>query len=138
MIDNMKVTLITIYAAFIIIFYPSCSKKKEIKVLGYAYKGEKITVVHGIDTVFNFQVEDREDSNSVCSFYKTTDLNINRNKLIVRVVVYSDSINMLDTVINFSKQQKEPFISLLYPNNPKGNNRKLFVGDYADSVFLKY
>lgn len=133
----MKAVLLTTYSILIFCLCLSCTKKREVKVLGYAYKGEKITLIQDQDTVLNFKIEDRGDSISVCSFYKTVDFNTNKKKLIIRVVVDSNSINVLDTIISFSKL-KEPFISLLYPYDLKDNRRKLFVGDEADTTFLKY
>ena len=129
--------MIITYCIFVFILFISCTKKREVKVLGYAYKGEKIIVTQDQDTLLDFKVEEGGDSVSICSFYKRTDLNINKEKLILRVVVDSNSINVLDTVIYFSKE-KEPFISLLYPYDLKDNKRKLFVGNEADSTFLKY
>jgi len=133
----MKVVIIITHCIFVFILFISCTKKREVKVLGYAYKGEKIIVTQDQDTLLDFKVEEGGDSISICSFYKRTDFNINKEKLILRVVVDSNSINVLDTVIYFSKE-KEPFISLLYPYDLKDNKRKLFVGNEADSHFLKY
>ena len=133
----MKALILITQSIFIFIFFLSCSQKREVKVLGYAYKGERIKVIHDKDTVLNFKIEDIGDSLSVCSFYKTADYNINKEKLVVRVVVDSNNINMLDTFISLRKL-KEPFISLLYPYDLKDNRRELFVGDEADSTFLKY
>lgn len=133
----MKVVIIITYCIFVFILFISCTKKREVKVLGYAYKGEKIIVTQDQDTLLYFKVEEGGDSISICSFYKRTDFNINKEKLILRVVVDSNSINVLDTVLYFSKE-KEPFISLLYPYDLKDNKRKLFVGNEADSTFLKY
>jgi len=132
----MKVEIIITYC-FIFILFISCTKKRELNVLGYAYKGEKITVTNDQDTLLNFKIKDGGDSMSICSFYKRTVFNINKEKLILRVVVDSNSINVLDTIITFSKE-KEPFISLLYPHDSKDNKRKLFVGNQARSTFLKY
>lgn len=133
----MKAVIVIAYCIFIFIFFLSCSKKREVEVLGYAYKGEKIAVIHDRDTVLNFKIEDNADSISICSFYKRADFNTNKEIVNLRVVVDSNHINVLDTVISFSKQ-KEPFISLLYPHDLKDNKRKLFVGNHADSTFLKY
>jgi hypothetical protein len=131
----MKIVRVIGYCIFIFIFFLSCSKKREVNVLGYAYKGERITVTHEQDTVFNFKVENKGDSISICSFYEIAQFNTSKEKIILRVVVDSNSINVLDTIISFSKE-KEPFISLLYPHDLKDNKRKLFVGNHAD--FLKY
>jgi len=133
----MKVVIIITYCIFVFVLFISCTKKREVKVLGYAYKGEKIIVTQDQDTLLDFKVEEGGDSISVCSFYKRTDFNINKEKLILKVVVDSNNIKVLDTVIYFSKE-KEPFISLLYPYDVKDNKRKLFLGNEADSTFLKY
>jgi hypothetical protein len=130
----MKVVIIITYCIFVFI---SCTKKREVKVLGYAYKGEKVIVTQDQDTLLDFKVEEGGDSISICSFYKKTDFDINKVKSILRIVVDSNSINVLDTVIYFSKE-KEPFISLLYPYDLKDNKRKIFVGNEADSTFLKF
>ncbi|OQP66225.1 hypothetical protein [Niastella populi] len=132
----MKAELVITYCIFIFIFFLSCAEKREVRVLGFAYKGERITVMHEQDTIVSFKAEDNADSISICSFYKTADLKFNKEILNVKVVVDSNKVNVLDTTISITKL-KEPFISLLYPHDLKGNERNVFVDDEADSTFLK-
>ena len=76
--------------------------------------------------------------NKICSFNEELAIPFNKQDLVLNVTINSDRGKLLDTVINVSKNSKEPFVSIEYPSIKNSFRRTLFVADANDSSYIKY
>ena len=120
----------------IIISLSSCYKQKELRAIGFAYKGDKINLHTEQNESLNISVREREDKNRVCFFNKKMKLSRGDTKLFI--LIDSNGTKLVDTFVVIIKKFKEPFISFAYPSIKTKYRREFFISDEADSSFPKY
>lgn len=130
---NKLPILIILFSLLLFLF--SC--KKEVEILGFAYRNDKVTIIKD-DRVFSILVNGNEDENKLCYFYKKLNLTSYGKDIKIKINLDSSKVRLLDTIIVISSNNKEPFISFLYPSNETRFNRTVFIADQADSTFIKY
>jgi len=129
----MKTKSLFILCFVIFFINSSCGLSKELKILGFAHEGEVVIIKTGVDTLLTFKIEGTADTNRICFFSRKVNIGFKRDQLNLSVIIDSSSVNVLDTSLNFSKNEKEPFISLLNPHETSGKRRELFTGDKKDN-----
>jgi hypothetical protein len=132
-----------IYSVFspllLILFMYSCSKQKDLKVLGFAYRGENIVISEKGKAFLNSNINGNEDVQRICSFSYSIKVPLSgENDLMLRIVLDSSTIMLLDTIVDIPKTCKEPFISFIYPSMENNYKRLLFVADGTDNSYIKY
>lgn len=118
-------------------FLFSCSKEKEIKLLGYVYNNDRITVSMKGNVLLDKAIHGNVDKKNLCSFYEPK-IKISSSSIEVNFKIDSSGISVLDTVIVIPKKNKIPFISVLYPLQKSKFKRKIFLGDENDEKYIKY
>lgn len=116
----------------------SCTSLKKIKILGFVYQGEEVIIKENGEIVMHFTPKGVEDENKICSFNEELAIPFKKQDLVLNVTINSDRGKLLDTVINVSKNSKEPFVSIEYPSIKNSFRRTLFVADANDSSYIKY
>lgn len=130
--------IILLITNVILISFSSCHRKKEVKVLGFAYKDDKVTIlVAPKNKPLVITANTNQDSNKICSFYEKEKLYIEDNDTKVKIIIYSNNIKVLDTLVIIPKAYKEPFISFIYPSRETQHKRKIFIEDEAGGRILK-
>lgn len=122
------------FPAFILI---SCSSQKEITIIGYAYKKDKITIMNNGRRMLYLIVNDNEDANRLCSFNTKVEVVQSSPNIQLKIRLDSERKNLLDTVISIPINSKEPFVSFLHPTDTI-SKRSIFLGDLTDSSYIKY
>jgi hypothetical protein len=116
----------------------SCSHNREIKIWGFGYRGENIIIRQGDKRILNISVNGNEDAEGLCSFDEKIVIN-NSSKIIkLNVNIDSNGTNLLDTILNIPKTNREPFISFIHPKAETKFRRSVFVADSKDARFIKY
>src|SRR5687767_14363198 len=105
---SIKLLLLII---IVLVSFSSCNKKKEIRVMGFAYKADKITLHTEHKNYLDIDVSEMEDKNRICSFSKKMKLYSKKNDIKIFIVLDSGNIRLLDTFISIPGKFKEPFIT---------------------------
>ena len=121
----------------ILYIYSSCYRQKEIRAIGFAYKGDNIILHTEQDIQLSINVNGVEDENRICSFNKKIRLYNEKKDTKLTIVIDSSNIKVLDTFVIIPKNYKEPFISFIYPSMETKYRRKIFIADETDSSFHK-
>ena len=133
--------LLTIHVLPAILCILSCSlteKKEDVKVIGFAYKGDLIIITSNKKNILRSSITGVEDENGICSFNQRINLDFKKEDAKLNILAYSRGIKVLDTLLSISKNSKEPFISFIYPSMAKRKNRSVFIADATDSNYIKY
>ncbi|PTT01107.1 Uncharacterised protein [Flavobacterium hibernum] len=117
-------------------FLFSCSKEKEVKILGYAYNNDRIIVSIEGNVLFDKSIYGTIDKENLCSFYEPK-IKISSSDIQVNFKIDSSGVSVLDTVITISSKIKAPFVSFIHPSKKSKHKRKIFLGDDNDERFFK-
>ena len=126
------------FIVVIVIAFCSCHKEREIRFIGFVHKGDNI-ILHAEEKNYpNIIGSGEEDKNNICFFNKKMKLYNQEKGERLRIVIDSNNIKVLDTIIVIPTSHKQPFISFIYPSIDTKFARKIFLADEADSSFRKY
>lgn len=129
-----KITLLIV----IVFFLPSCYERKELTTIGFAFNGDNIVLRTEKNAILNINVNASEEKTGVCSFYRKIKFDNEAKDSKLNIEIYtSQHVKVLDTFVNIPKDYKRPFISFIDPSIETNYKRKIFIGDEADSSFIK-
>jgi hypothetical protein len=110
----------------------ACSRKREVILTGFVYRGERIDVSYKEAKLTPFDVRVNNSINGLQFFYEKRKLRGNQVK--VKAAIDSAGIRILDTSLLIPDKNKVPLISFLEPaTTPR---RQLFLAD--SDTMLKY
>lgn len=116
----------------------SCNRTRQIKFFGFAYKGENLVIKKQNNVLLKINIRDHEDSNRLCSLDEKLIIPFENRDISLNIIIDSNNVQKLDTFITISKDNKEPFVSLVYPSLSTSYRRSLFIADASDSNYVKY
>ncbi|MNE34530.1 hypothetical protein D3C80_1282560 [compost metagenome] len=93
-----------------------CSCKKNVNFLGFAYKNDTITISKDNNEILNIVPNSNGDKNRLCHLYENLSLISFGKDIKLKIVIDSNQVKLLDTIIIIRARNKEPFISFLYPS----------------------
>jgi hypothetical protein len=120
--------ILVIFLFFLLLVYNYGNKK--IKILGYAYENEKITIEFPYDK-FYFTVSGNKEVGNLCFFNKETKYFqiFGNSKLSIRID--SSNVILLDTTFVLSKGNRKPILSFRDPSKTLFK-RNFFIIDESD------
>lgn len=117
--------------------FSSCTNKKKIRIIGFAFRGDNITLHTERNRYPKIIVEGKEGKDKICLFNESIKWSEETHDIRLTVQVDSVNVRLLDTTVVIPKYYKEPFISFVQPSLETNFNRKIFIGDEGGKKFLK-
>ncbi|MFA7687895.1 MAG: hypothetical protein WCY25_08525 [Moheibacter sp.] len=125
------------YIVYMVFILVSCRPKEKLSISGYAYENEVISIYNENSIeVFNLKVNSEvTDISGLCVLFEQTNIYKKNKDFKIRVVLDSNNLKLIDTVVIIKKENKEPFILFADPKDTRFK-RKIFIDD--DSRYIKY
>jgi hypothetical protein len=129
---NYKTIIVLISLLFILF---SCTNTRKIKIMGYAYKSEKIYISENTNNLYNIIPNGNLDGNKLCSFYES-DIKISSQNIKLNFKIDSSGITVLDSSLMIPKKYRNPFVTFVYPSKKSKFKRIILLAD--ESMYVKY